>query len=291
MARVRVASGSTRTASGRGSGRSSSRRSWRSRRGEGDARARARPAGRAARAARTTRRSSCRTGTRRSGRPGRGRSRRRMGHAGADEPGGARPRALARRGRGCSEAPCPERPRRAVLERRGRGVRCDDEAARRGWSGTSRGSRTPGVNVTRAAVRRDVHAAAQRGRRARASRASTWTCTRWSGWRSTRASAPGATSSATCGKVGGFDRYPPAFGPLGGRLHAVAVEGRARSEYSIPGLGRIAFVRDADAKPPARVHGVARRQVGARPADGAHRPLPPRRTTRICPTRAATTTP
>ena len=50
----------------------------------------------------------------------------------------------------------------------------------------------------------------------------------------------------TCGKVGGFDRYPPAFGPLGGRLHAVDVEGRARSDYSIPGLGRIAFVRDAD---------------------------------------------
>ncbi len=50
-----------------------------------------------------------------------------------------------------------------------------------------------------------------------------------------------------CGKVGGFNRYPPAFGPLSGRLHAVAVEGRKRSEYSVPGLGRIAFVRDADA--------------------------------------------
>ena len=53
---------------------------------------------------------------------------------------------------------------------------------------------------------------------------------------------------ATCGKVGGFDRYPAAFGPLGGRLHAVAMEGRARSEYAIPGLGRVAFVRDADDK-------------------------------------------
>jgi ribonuclease HII len=53
---------------------------------------------------------------------------------------------------------------------------------------------------------------------------------------------------ATCGKVGGFDRYAPAFGPLGGRLHAVAVEGRARSEYVMPGLGSIAFVRDADAR-------------------------------------------
>jgi ribonuclease HII len=53
---------------------------------------------------------------------------------------------------------------------------------------------------------------------------------------------------ATCGKVGGFDRYEPAFGPLSGRLHAVVAEGRARSEYTFPGVGRIAFVRDADAK-------------------------------------------
>jgi ribonuclease HII len=51
---------------------------------------------------------------------------------------------------------------------------------------------------------------------------------------------------AICGKVGGFNRYPPAFGPLHGRLHAVASEGRARSEYAVPGLGRIAFVRDAE---------------------------------------------
>ena len=53
---------------------------------------------------------------------------------------------------------------------------------------------------------------------------------------------------ATCGKVGGFDHYVEAFGPMNGRLHAVEREGRARSEYVIPGLGRIAFVRDADDK-------------------------------------------
>jgi hypothetical protein len=53
---------------------------------------------------------------------------------------------------------------------------------------------------------------------------------------------------ATCGKVGGFDRYSPAFGPMGGRLHAIAMEGRARSEYHVPGVGGLAFVRDADAK-------------------------------------------
>jgi ribonuclease HII len=51
---------------------------------------------------------------------------------------------------------------------------------------------------------------------------------------------------AICGKVGGYDRYAKAFGPLGGRLHTVVSEGRARSEYALPGLGRIAFVRDAD---------------------------------------------
>ncbi len=51
---------------------------------------------------------------------------------------------------------------------------------------------------------------------------------------------------ALCGKVGGFDFYGPRFGPLAGRLHSVLVEGRARSEYQFPGVGRLAFVRDAD---------------------------------------------
>jgi ribonuclease HII len=51
---------------------------------------------------------------------------------------------------------------------------------------------------------------------------------------------------ALCGKVGGFDFYADRFGPLAGRLHTVLVEGRARSEYQLPGVGRLAFVRDAD---------------------------------------------
>ncbi len=51
---------------------------------------------------------------------------------------------------------------------------------------------------------------------------------------------------ATCGKVGGYDKYEAAFGPLSGHLRAVVVEGRKRSEYSFPGVGRVAFVRDAD---------------------------------------------
>lgn len=51
---------------------------------------------------------------------------------------------------------------------------------------------------------------------------------------------------ALCGKVGGFDFYSDRFGPLAGRLHAILVEGRKRSEYQMPGIGRLAFVRDAD---------------------------------------------
>ncbi len=51
----------------------------------------------------------------------------------------------------------------------------------------------------------------------------------------------------TCGKVGGYNSYPAAFGPLAGRLFTTVEEGRARSEYRIANLGRVAFVRDADA--------------------------------------------
>lgn len=52
---------------------------------------------------------------------------------------------------------------------------------------------------------------------------------------------------AVAGKVGGYAFYGSEFGPLAGRLHTVLEEGRARSEYAFPTLGRIAFVRDADA--------------------------------------------
>lgn len=56
----------------------------------------------------------------------------------------------------------------------------------------------------------------------------------------------GADIYALCGKVGGIDFYGDRFGHLGGRLRAILCEGRARSEYQIPGVGRLAFVRDAD---------------------------------------------
>src|SRR5439155_11768657 len=56
----------------------------------------------------------------------------------------------------------------------------------------------------------------------------------------------GAEVYALCGKVGGFDFYADRFGPLNGWMHTTLVEGRARSEYLVPGVGRLAFVRDAD---------------------------------------------
>jgi ribonuclease HII len=57
----------------------------------------------------------------------------------------------------------------------------------------------------------------------------------------------GEEVQAVCGKVGGFGRYGDAFGPLAGRLFVTLEEQRARSAYHFPGLGEIAFVRDADA--------------------------------------------
>jgi ribonuclease HII len=51
---------------------------------------------------------------------------------------------------------------------------------------------------------------------------------------------------ALCGKVGGFDFYADRFGPLAGRLYTTLIEGRACSAYQLPGVGRLAFVRDAD---------------------------------------------
>lgn len=51
---------------------------------------------------------------------------------------------------------------------------------------------------------------------------------------------------ALCGKVGGFDYYGDRLGPLAGRLHTVLSEGRARSDYQIPDVGRLSFIRDAD---------------------------------------------
>jgi hypothetical protein len=62
-----------------------------------------------------------------------------------------------------------------------------------------------------------------------------------------RAAAP---VQAVCGKVGGIGEYAKFFGPLAGWLHATIVEGQAESAYQFPTLGRIRFVRDADARAP-----------------------------------------
>jgi ribonuclease HII len=58
------------------------------------------------------------------------------------------------------------------------------------------------------------------------------------------AARAGGEVIATCGKVGGYDKYGDAFGRFA--LHTPIVEGRARSEYRVPGVGTIAFVRDAE---------------------------------------------
>ncbi|HEU4409545.1 MAG TPA: hypothetical protein VFS43_30100 [Polyangiaceae bacterium] len=58
--------------------------------------------------------------------------------------------------------------------------------------------------------------------------------------------AAGAELEIVCGKVGGIHAYGGRFGPLAGRAVEVEEEGRARSAYRVAGLGRIAFVRDAD---------------------------------------------
>jgi ribonuclease HII len=60
----------------------------------------------------------------------------------------------------------------------------------------------------------------------------------------------GGPVHAVCGKVGGIGEYAKFFGPLAGWLHATIVEGQAESAYHFPTLGRIRFVRDADAHAP-----------------------------------------
>ena len=44
--------------------------------------------------------------------------------------------------------------------------------------------------------------------------------------------------------------YSRFFGPLAGRLHVVLERRPSQSSYHFPGLGRVCFVRDADAHDP-----------------------------------------
>ena len=55
---------------------------------------------------------------------------------------------------------------------------------------------------------------------------------------------------AVCGKVGGMHFYGDNFGPLSSRMYAIEAEGNRASAYRFPGLGRISFVQDADARDP-----------------------------------------
>jgi len=60
----------------------------------------------------------------------------------------------------------------------------------------------------------------------------------------------GSPVHAVCGKVGGIGEYAKFFGPLAGWLHATIVEGQGESAYQFPKLGRLRFLRDADASAP-----------------------------------------
>lgn len=59
-----------------------------------------------------------------------------------------------------------------------------------------------------------------------------------------------APVDAICGKVGGMHFYGDNFGPLSSRMFAIEAEGNRVSAYRFPGLGRVAFVQDADAGDP-----------------------------------------
>ncbi|MBN1769648.1 MAG: hypothetical protein JXB32_00170 [Deltaproteobacteria bacterium] len=61
----------------------------------------------------------------------------------------------------------------------------------------------------------------------------------------------GEGCETVCGKVGGTDRYGPRFAAWEGRVREVELESRARSTYEVAGVGRVSFVRDADAAEPA----------------------------------------
>ncbi len=92
-----------------------------------------------------------------------------------------------------------------------------------------------------------------------------------------------------CGKVGGISDYSSYFGPLAGRLHTALEVGRGCSRYHFPGLGELAFERDADQRDPlvmlaslvgkymrellmARVWRFYPRAIDAEPVSGYHDP-------------------
>ena len=61
----------------------------------------------------------------------------------------------------------------------------------------------------------------------------------------------GTPPELVCGKVGGTERYAARFRAWGRRPMRTIGESRACSTYEIEGVGRVSFVRDADATEPA----------------------------------------
>ena len=195
----------------RGSGRWSSRPSWRSRPARGTRGPRRGRGGRSGSGS-TTRRSSSRTGTTRWARRGRAPSRSGWGSASRRRPD-ALVHALSLDAADALRAPCPGRPRGASAGTpRARRSPASRSCSRRS-SGTSTKLEAAGVNVAARRVRGDVHAAAQRGRRAGADAVHLDLHAMERLALEARARA-GRDVVAICGKVGGFDSYAPAFGPL-----------------------------------------------------------------------------
>ena len=77
--------------------------------------------------------------------------------------------------------------------------------------GPPRGARRP---HSARRMRRHLRSPPERRHRPGPDALSRRTFTPWSASRSTPATRAGSDVIATCGKVGGFNRYPPAFGPL-----------------------------------------------------------------------------
>lgn len=100
-----------------------------------------------------------------------------------------------------------------------------------------------------------------------------------------------APLEAQCGKVGGMADYDKYFGPLSGWLRTTLKQAQEESAYHFPGLGRVRFIRDADASHPivmlASVVGKYLRELlmgrisgfytaaddSLRPASGYHDPV------------------
>ncbi len=95
-----------------------------------------------------------------------------------------------------------------------------------------------GVDDRRRALGAALREADERRGCAPARTASCSTSTRWSASSWSSAAIAGAEVLAVCGKVGGFGKYGAVFGPLAGRLHAVARGEPRPQRLPLPGRRR-----------------------------------------------------